>query len=279
MPEFVLPSDLDSTPDLPEALDIVRRNQPRPFGIASTSYELLHLLEWFVDPPCQLELLPALGGKLRCYCLRDALHFVGRVIDPTIPKRVGFLGYDVDLTPGAECVHLDWYEKREFPAQPSRSMTPHLRRAYKAMVRAGIPKLKLEAGLTSGPTFWAYAGVEFQAGRPLLDHLELLATDLAGADAPSVFNSPNDVRLAFPQVTVTIREAYERSAEISHDASGKAWVTPGQLAHKQNELGIAIDDPLPLGEALLFAIGPWNGEVDLSSPGVSDVPFRTFLGL
>jgi hypothetical protein len=54
-------------------------------------------------------------------------------------------------------------------------------------------------------------------------------------------------------------------------------VIAGQLDHKRDELGLDIDTPRPVGEAILFAIGPWNGVFDLSNPGVSDARCRAFL--
>jgi hypothetical protein len=47
----------------------------------------------------------------------------------------------------------------------------------------------------------------------------------------------------------------------------------------ENELGIPTDVQRPIGEAVLFAISPWDGRVDLSAPGTSDARYRAFLGI
>ena len=50
-------------------------------------------------------------------------------------------------------------------------------------------------------------------------------------------------------------------------------------ARADDNLKIAIDAPVSIGEAILFAISPWDGWVDLTDPGTSDAHFRTFLGV
>lgn len=249
------------------------------FGNGSTPAALLRLLEWFVDAPCEMKVLPSFGGPPgRTYvteCDGDTLRFVGFVHDPNVPGEGGLLIYDLDLAPGAERVHLELFKK--VPPTATMSLRPHLRRAYLAFVRAGIPVLELEAGLQSGPTFWAYAGVQFEGGRPLLAHLEAVAGLLTCANTPPSFTSPKDVLDVYPGETATILDAYAASTSIS---KSKSWVQPiDHLSHMRDGLKIAIDTPMPVGAAILFAISPWNGRVDLSDPGTSDSDYRAFLGV
>jgi hypothetical protein len=279
--DIVLPGHLYATPDLAEALDIVRQN-PGVFGTGGTPTQLLRVLEWFVEPPCILVLRDSAHGALSsthgCVCVGDAFQFHGIVVEPNVPKVVGHLRYDVSLAPGNERVHLDHYSKDEYPSHPPMSMTPHLRRAYEAMERLGIRTLDLEAGLQSGPTFWARAGVDFRYGRALLEHLELLAMLLAGESAAPSFSTPEDVRVAFPGRTASIEQAHSRSLALSLAASAPVWVI-NPLDFLENDLGIPIDVQRPLGEAILFAISPWDGRVDVSDPGTSDARYRAFLGI
>ena len=130
------------------------------------------------------------------------------------------------------------------------SMKPHLRRAHEAMERVGIRILDLEAGLQSGPTFWARAGVDFRHGRALLDHLELLAMLLAGASTAPGFTTPEDVRMAFPGQTASIERAHSLSLALSLAASAPVWVI-NPLNFLENDLGILIDVQRPIGEAIL----------------------------
>jgi hypothetical protein len=279
--DIVLPGHLHASPDRAEALAIVRRN-PGVFGTGRTPTELLRVLEWFVDPPCELVLRDSPHGALSsthgCVCQGDQFQFYGVVFEPQLSKVIGHLKYDVSLEPGNERVHLDLYVKDEHPPHPPMSMKPHLRRAYEAMERVGISILDLEAGLQSGPTFWARAGVDFRHGRALLDHLELLAMRLAGAKTAPSFATPEDVRTAFPGQTTSIERAYGLSVALSFAASAPVWVI-NPLAFLENELGIDVTAQRPLGEAILFAISPWYGRVDLSAPGVSDAGYRAFLGI
>lgn len=279
--DTVLPGQLHLAPDLPEALDIVRRNQG-VFG-TGTPKELLRVLEWFVDPSCVLVLEDLPGGKLSdtdgCVCVGDSFQFVGRVVEPSLPKQIGLLRYDVDLTPGDERVHLDVYVKREHPPDPPMSMKPHLDRAYRAMERAGIGTLELEAGLDSEPTFWAHAGVKFRAGQALLSHLEVLAMLLVGETTPPTFTSPEDVRTGFHGSTASIEDGYDASVWLSQYSSTPTWVAANHLTFMRNQLGLPIDVQRPVGEAILFAISPWEGRVDLSDPGTSDAEYRAFLGI
>ena len=221
-------------------------------------------------------------GKLSsthgCVCAGDQFQFHGIVVDPNVPKMIGHLRYDVSLEPGNERVHLDYYSKHEDPADPPMSMKPHLRRAYEAMERLGIRTLELEAGLQSGPTYWARAGVDFRHGRALLDHLEMLAMLLAGAGTATGFTTPEDVRRAFPGQTASIKQAHSFSRALSSAAAAPVWVI-NPLSFLENDLGIDIHVELPIGEAILFAISPWGGRVDLSAPGTSDARYRAFLGI
>jgi hypothetical protein len=253
-----------------EALEIVRRNSG-VFGSGKAPSELRNVIEWFVDPPCELLVHEAL-------CTGDELHFIGTVLEPTVPKKVGHLRYDVYLTPGTERVHLDLYWRDEYPPDPPMSMKPHLRRGYEAMERAGIPLLELEAGLQTGPTFWAYAGVDFAAGQALLTHLEILTGLLANASTAETFASPKDVLTAYPNATATISEAYKLSVALSRASGTPVWVI-NPLDYLRDDLGLRIDDQLPVGQAALFAISPWQGRVDLSNPGTSDIAYRDFLGV
>jgi hypothetical protein len=276
--DIVRPGHLYASPDRAEALDVVRRNQG-VFGTGNTPAELLRVLEWFVEPPCDLLLLDQSGGVLSptdgCVCIGTSFQFIGVVVDMSVPKRIGYLRYDVDLEPGSERVHLDHYEKDEDPPNPPMSMTPHLKRAYQSMERVGIRTLELEAGLGSGPTFWAHAGVDFRAGGALLAHLEQLAMLLAGASAPPTFSTPEDVRTAFPGQTASIEDAHRLSLALSMAASAPIWVVnPLDYIRK---LGITTNVQLPIGEAILYAISPWEGRVDLSHPGASDARYRAFL--
>jgi hypothetical protein len=278
--DIVRPGHLYVTPDLAEALDVVRRNQG-VFGTGNTPMELLRVLEWFVAPPCELVLLVDTGGVLSsaygCVCVGESFQFVGAILDMNVPKRIGYLKYDVDLEPGHERVHLELYMKAEDPPHPPMSMTPHLKRAYLAMERVGIRALDLEAGLQSGPTFWAHAGVDFRAGAALLAHLEQLAMLLAGAGTPPTFATPEDVRTAFPGQTASIEDAQRLSVALSLAASAPNWVV-NQLDY-MSKLGITTNIQLPIGEAILYAISPWEGSVDLSTPGTSDARYRAFLGV
>lgn len=279
--DVVKPTDLGSTPDLAEALAIVRRN-PGSFGTGSTPTELLRMIEWFVDPPCELVLVDVPGGKLSptegCICVGDSFQFTGTVRNMSVPKQVGHLRYDVHLSAGDEHVHLDLYLRDEDPPDPAMSMRPHLRRAYEAMTRVGIRRLELEAGLEDGPTYWARAGVDFTEGRPLLSHLESVAAILAGTSTPPGFATPEDVRQVFPGEKASVAEAYARSVAVSASRFERKWVT-NDLLYMETDLGIDIDKQRPLGEAILFAISPWDGHVDLSDPGTSDARYRAFLGL
>lgn len=277
--DIVRPGHLYASPDLAEALDIVRRNQG-VFGTGNTPTELLRVLEWFVEPPCELILLDQPGGVLSptdgCVCIGTSFQFVGVVQDTSVPKQIGHLQYDVDLEPRRERVHLGLYMKNEYPPDPPMSMIPHLKRAYQAMERVGIPTLDLEAGLESGPTFWAHAGVDFTAGAALLVHLEELAMLLAGAGAPPTFATPEDVRTAFHGRTASIEEAHRHSEALSKAALAPTWVV-NPLEFMRSEFGLRTDVQRPVGEAILFAIAPWGGRVDLSDPGTSDARFRAFL--
>lgn len=279
--DVVRPTDLASTPDLAEALEIVRRN-PGPFGTGSTPSKLLRVIEWLVDPPCELVLVDIPGGKLSptdgCACVGDSFQFTGTVRNMSIPKQIGHLRYVVQLTPGDEWVHLDLYLRDEDPVDPRMSMKPHLRRAYEAMIRLGIRRLKLEAGLEDGPTYWARAGVEFTRGQQLLSHLESLAMTLAGGSTPPTFASPADIRTLVSAKTTSVAEAYARSVSLSIQRSEGPWVT-NDLSYMETGLGIDIHKQRSLGEAILFAISPWDGYVDLSDPGTSDARYRAFLGL
>ncbi len=270
--------DLSSTPTLGEALHVVQAHQG-PFGGGSTPPELLRLLEWFVDYPYEMVVIPSVGSPpaFVSECVGDMFRFVGLVHAPSAPSDVGVLMYDVSLTPGAERAHLERYEKR--PATAAMSLKPHLRRAYLALVRAGIPVLELEAGLQSGPTYWANAGVQFRDGRPLLAHLELVAALLAGAGAPPALSSPKDVLAVCPGLTATVQDAYAASEFLSAATATPRWVRPGHLVHMRDNLKIPIDQPVAVGEAILFAISPWDGRVDLTDPGASDALFRSFLGV
>lgn len=257
-----------------DALSAVQAHQGK-FANGWTPPALLRLLEWFVDPPCEMRVFPSFGGPpgptYVSECNGDSLRFVGFVHDPNVSGEGGWLVYDLHLTPGAERVHLELFKK--VPHTGATSLRPHLRRAYLAFVRAGITALELEAGLQSGPTFWAYAGVQFEGGRPLLAHLEAVAGLLTGAGTPPSLTSPKDVLDVYPGETATILEAYVTSASIS-----KSWVQPpGHLVHMRDNLKIAIDAPMPVGAAILFAISPWNGRVDLTDPGTSDAGYRAFL--
>jgi hypothetical protein len=280
-PDIVLPGHLYAAPDRAEALDIVRRN-PGVFGTGGTPTELLRVLEWFVDPPCVLVLKNGAHGALSsthgCVCVGDEFQFHGIVVEPNLSKVIGHLRYDVSLQPGNERVHLDHYSKDEYPPHPPMSMKPHLRRAHEAMERVGIQILHLEAGLQSGPTFWARAGIDFRHGRALLDHLELLAMVLAGASPAPGFTTPEDVRMAFPGQTASIERAHSLSMALSFAASAPVWVI-NPLEFLENDLGIPIGVQRPIGEAILFAISPWDGRVDLSAPGTSDARYRAFLGI
>jgi hypothetical protein len=278
--DIVFPGHLYAAPDLAEALRIVRAN-PGVFGTGGTPTDLLRVLEWFVDPPCVLLLSDAASGKLSstdsCICVGDAFQFCGIVAEPSVPKVVGHLIYDVSLEPGNELVHLHHYSKREDPPDPPMSMKPHLRRVHEAMERVGIQTLELEAGLQSGPTYWAHAGVDFRNGRELLEHLEMLSMILAGASTATGFATPEDVLVAYPGQTASIEQAHTFSVALSRAASAPEWVVNplGFLGG----LGIDIHVQRPLGEAVLFAISPWDGRVDLSDPGTSDARYRAFLGI
>jgi hypothetical protein len=272
-------SDFNSTPSLSEALTAVRDNQG-PFGGGSTAPELLRMLEWFVDEPCVMIVVACLGDPaapdFESKCVGDTFQFIGVVADPKVPNETGVLVYDVDLKPGAERVHLELYRKN--PPGAAMSLKPHLKRAYRALVRAGIPALELEAGLQAGPTYWARAGVQFRGDRPLLAHLEVVAADLAGASTPPALGSPKDVLAVYPGLTTTIEDAHGVSERLSAVSSYPSWVA-NDLVDMRDRLKIPIDVPLPIGEAILFAISPWNGLVDLTSPGTSDAEFRAFLGV
>ncbi len=239
------------------------------------------MLEWFVDYRYEMLVLPSVGNPSApafvTECVGDTFRFIGYVHAPNAPGEGGRLVYDVDLTPGAERVHLELFQK--MPPTAAMSLKPHLRRAYLALVRAGIRVLELEAGLQSGPTYWANAGVQFRDGRPLLAHLEVVATLLAGAGTPPALASPKDVLAAYPGLTSTIEAAYAASEFVSTAMASRRWVRQGQLAHMRDKLKIQIDVPVAVGEAILFAISPWDGRVDLTDPGISDSQFRAFLGV
>jgi hypothetical protein len=205
-----------------------------------------------------------------CFCGADAFQFAGLMFEP--PRtRIAELKWDIWLEQGKERAHLELIRKVPGVTAPFK---PHLRRAYESLVSGGVQRIELEAGLQGGPTYWARAGVDFAGGRPLLDHLEAVALDIGGPE----FTSPHDV-LVYPGNHATIRDAYLSSARLSSEMGEVLWVQPPtHLAYKVR-LGIAIDELIPLGAAILHAIAPWNGVVDLTSPGSSDARFRAFLGL
>jgi hypothetical protein len=252
-----------------------------PFGGGSTPAELMRVLEWFVDSPCVMLLHPLAGDPSApdfvSECVGDTFRFIGYAYVPSVPGEGGMVVYEVDLTTGAERAHLELY--RKIPPTAALSLKPHLRRAYLALVRAGIPVLELEAGLQAGPTYWANAGVQFRDGRPLLAHLEVVAAGLAGTGTPPAFASPKDVLSVYPGLVCTIEDAYRVSEFLSAAMGSRRWVRPDHLIFMRDRLQIPIDVPVAVGEAILFAISPWDGRVDLADPGTSDAQFRAYLGV
>jgi hypothetical protein len=207
-----------------------------------------------------------------CWCAADELHFYGHTSES---GELGILKCDLYLRPGNEFVHLDYYKRLG-----TASMRPHLRRMYEAMERAGLRRLTLEAGLSKGPVHWAVAGVDFSSGRSLLDHLELLAFLLSGdpdSDGTFSFHTPEDVLRGAPPGEASVRVAHGLSRTISLVPGTQDWAL-NSLSH-MTTLGIDVDAPRSIGEAILFAISPWDGVVDMSSPGDTDGRFRAFLGL
>jgi hypothetical protein len=101
---------------------------------------------------------------------------------------------------------------------------------------------------------------------------------LVGESTAPSFTTPEDVRTAFPGQTASIEQAHSRSLALSLAASAPVWVI-NPLDFLENDLGIPVDVQRPIGEAILFAISPWGGRVDLSVPGTSDARYRTFLGI
>src|SRR5207248_255873 len=101
---------------------------------------------------------------------------------------------------------------------------------------------------------------------------------LAGESTAPSFATPEDVRTAFSGQTASIEEAHRRSLALSLAASAPVWVI-NPLGFLENDLGIPVNVQRPVGEAILFAISPWSGRVDLSIPGTSDARYRAFLGI
>ena len=84
--DIVLPGHVYATPDVAEALDIVRQN-PGVFGTGGTPTQLLRMLEWFVAPPCVLVLQDSAHGALSsthgCVCVGDEFQFHGSLSSRT----------------------------------------------------------------------------------------------------------------------------------------------------------------------------------------------------
>lgn len=285
MSDIVISGNLASIPSLAEA-QVAIANNVGAFGDPSnTPAEIKRVLEWFVDESCALRLNTVGSGKIHdsaaCYSNGASLQVYGVIVDPVAGEVHGWIKYDLHLHHAPDpYVHLELFKKNDNLSQPV--MKRHLRRAYESLVHVGVPKLTFEAGLQSGPTYWAYAGSEFVGGAPLLNHIRVLAAVLAGCDLAAIppLNNPDDVRLLNLGATTSIEHAFNVSERISILATpNQVWVEPGQLAYKETELKLQIRDQMTIGEAILFALGPWNGVFDLTAPTISDVRFRRFLGL
>lgn len=246
-----------------------------PFGSGQAG-DLDRVVEWFVSEGAELELeaQPGNGGALHggvpCYCNGGAVQFSGMLRMSKSRAPIARVAIDVDLDPGFPRLHLEWWERTG-----NLPLRPHLARLHRAAVRRGLQELRLEAGLQSGPTYWARAGVDFAAGQPQLEAVRAAVAHFTGTVAAALppLGSPSDC-LGLDGVA-TIREAYWAIARVPGGATFLAH--PSQLAFKDQVLGIDIDAPLPIGEAVLFAMGPWNGVVDLRSPGQSDHRFAQWL--
>ncbi len=283
MPEIIIPGAVGNTPNRTDAASAIAQHVGS-FGASNTPADIKRVLEWFVDEGCVMSLRTDGAGKVHethaCYSDGSAMQFYGAIVDVSASLLHGFVKYDLHLHAATPYVHLELLLKN--PLESASMMRRHLRRAYECLVHAGISRLTLEAGLSGGPTYWANAGADFQGGRALLNHIHVLAAFLGDCELADVgqLDTPGDVRQFNLAAEVSIAEAFKCSQLLSSiEGTGQTWVAAGQLDHKRDTLMLDIDTPRSVGEAILFAIGPWNGVFDLSEPGVSDARFRRFLGL
>lgn len=137
---------------------------------------------------------------------------------------------------------------------------PHLEAALDFALTAGFTSVRLDAGLSGGPTYWARAGFDFvhelarmfvnEIADELLGEYSKIPRFVTAYDAWSFDGGQSTIRAAFlalQRIAPTYRSEMQFRAMESLPLHA-----------------VDVDELRPLGHAALYAINPWAGQLNLT---------------
>jgi hypothetical protein len=232
--------------------------------------DLLELIAAFIAPSFDFVLSPTSRGTGGAGCVVDDRHIrfsgITAVARTFLPQAL--LEWELRPLDPVPHAHLEWIEKR--PGQPS--IRGHLRQSLGIIEVGGFKAIWLEAGLRSGPTYWAQAGFDFRDQATLL-HANEVADQLAGVwPGGDRFGTAYDM-WAHVGETASIRSAFATSHLIDPRFSHPAQLRgiEHSPAHKFD-----VDTDVPIGHAILYALSPWLGQLELADTAAV-ARYRAFL--
>jgi hypothetical protein len=232
---------------------------------------LLELIGAFIAGSFDVVLSPTSWGTGGDGCVVDDRHIRFSGITAVTGTFVAQAQIEWELRPldRVPHAHLEWI--RKLPGQPS--VRVHLRQGLSTVEASGFEAIWLEAGLRSGPTYWAEAGFDFRDHATIL-HANEVADNLAGVYGVGRdrFATAYDM-WAHREESASIRSAFATSRLIDPN-----FTHPGQLSWMANSPAhkVDVDADIPIGHAILYALSPWLGHLELSD-ATAVATYRAFL--
>ncbi len=137
---------------------------------------------------------------------------------------------------------------------------PHLAAALDFALAAGFTSIRLHAGLSSGPTYWARAGFDF-----VHESARMFVNEIADELLHEYSEAPRFVTAydawSFDGAHSTIRAAFLALQRIAPTYRSEMQFRAMESSPLH---AVEVDELRPLGHAALYAINPWAGQLDLT---------------
>lgn len=203
-----------------------------------------------------------LAGEERCTASLDdggSLELVGALYVKHEGKPVVVLQFHRHIRIAPSCAEHKWLKVEPWCRGVGIS-SAFLLRSFELYGALGIDRVELEAQMETGKWHWARVGFEFQAPRDLervRGWAQEVISSLDLEEPPPVerFTSASQFALMTAREDVTLGALAAALPETRDQA---------EAAARKNSL--TMDDPVPLGRAVMLTGPSWNGYLDLGSP-------------